>query len=543
MKAKPLLIVLCATAFFACKTTKKTAGVELTPKKNTHHVSSNRTIEELRNLSDEDKSIVFLFDNDVHCNIEGYNMMAGLRDAIRDTALCGMVTCGDFLQGGTAGAISHGQYVADVMRAMDYSVVALGNHEFDYKMPRMKELLAQLDAPIACVNLKSKETKETMYSPYVMVNIGNKKIAFIGVLTPTTLYTEEAAFYDENGKQTHELCEENLYEEVQQAVYNARKCDADYVVVLAHMGEEDNRCHMTSHDLIRNTHGIDVVLDGHSHSVVPQSMIRNKKGLPVLLGQTGTQFANVGKLLITQEGNISIDLIPTKKILYRSPRVGAVLDSINSIYKEQISRHVCKSDVDIAIQDEKGKRTVRSQECTAGNLVTDAYRHITNSDVSIANGGGIRMHLKAGNLTYGDILGLLPYENYLCVVEVPGQKIIDLLEKCVEPLPNETGDFPQVSGMKFKINLNAKPRIQELRILNRNNDRYEPIDPKRNYTIGTMDYCVTGGGLGSVLKDAKIVKQNLMLYSEALIDYIKNFLNGYVGIEYEKPEGRIEIIK
>ena len=95
------------------------------------------------------KSIVILYENDVHCGIDGYTKMAGLRDAIefKDTAYVGLVCCGDFLQGNTTGAISKGKYIADIMKLMDYHAITLGNHEFDYGVPRLRELLKQIDAP------------------------------------------------------------------------------------------------------------------------------------------------------------------------------------------------------------------------------------------------------------------------------------------------------------------------------------------------------------------------------------------------------------
>ena len=85
------------------------------------------------------KSIVILYENDAHCGIDGYTKMAGLRDAINqsDTAYAAAVCCGDFLQGNTTGAISKGQYIADILRLMDYHALTLGNHEFDYGVPRM----------------------------------------------------------------------------------------------------------------------------------------------------------------------------------------------------------------------------------------------------------------------------------------------------------------------------------------------------------------------------------------------------------------------
>lgn len=85
----------------------------------------------------QDKSIVVLYENDVHCAVDGYAKLAGLRDAIADTAYVVLVSNGDYVQGMTVGAISKGQYVVDVMKAVGYDAITMGNHEFDYGMERM----------------------------------------------------------------------------------------------------------------------------------------------------------------------------------------------------------------------------------------------------------------------------------------------------------------------------------------------------------------------------------------------------------------------
>ena len=127
------------------------------------------------------KSIVILYENDAHCGIDGYQKMAGLRDAISksDTAYVGIVCCGDFLQGNTTGAISKGQYIADIMKLMDYHALTLGNHEFDYGVPRLKVLLEQVGAPVVCANFYEAGEPLPIYAPYVIHQYGNKKVAYL----------------------------------------------------------------------------------------------------------------------------------------------------------------------------------------------------------------------------------------------------------------------------------------------------------------------------------------------------------------------------
>ena len=127
------------------------------------------------------KSIVVLYENDVHCAVDGYAKLAGLRDAIADTAHVFLVSNGDYVQGQTVGAISKGQYVVDIMKTIGYDAITLGNHEFDYGMERMFELLRQVPAPIVCCNLYDVRLGRSVFAPYVMKRVGS---GYRGVCLP-----------------------------------------------------------------------------------------------------------------------------------------------------------------------------------------------------------------------------------------------------------------------------------------------------------------------------------------------------------------------
>ena len=139
-----------------------------------------------------DRSIVILYENDVHCGIDGNTKLAGLRDAIAaaDTAYVAVVSNGDYLQGGPAGAISHGMFIADIIRSVGYDAITLGNHEFDYGVPRMKEVMANVGAPVVCANFFEMNTDVPYYSPYIIKQFGNNRIAFGGATTTEKMYSE-----------------------------------------------------------------------------------------------------------------------------------------------------------------------------------------------------------------------------------------------------------------------------------------------------------------------------------------------------------------
>ena len=333
---------------------------------------------ERENIPDPDanKSIVILSDNDVHCSIDGYARLAGLHDAIAasDTAWVATVSCGDYLQGGNAGALSRGQYIVDVMQAVGYDAVTLGNHEFDYGMDRMQELMRQINAPVLSANLYKYGSSEPCFPSYTIRNYGTRSVAFVGVTTPESMVGERYSFYDNDGNQTYDLRTDDVCNLVQAAVDEARGKGADYVVILAHLGEEQPALGITSHQLIAATRGIDAVLDGHSHSIIPSDLVENLDGKLVPVSQTGTQFANVGKLVISADGRITTSLVPIEEIPYERASVSAAIDKVHQELDEVTARQVAYSDFDLVMRDADGNRLIRRAETNLGDILTDAVR-------------------------------------------------------------------------------------------------------------------------------------------------------------------------
>ena len=280
------------------------------------------------------------------------------------------------------------------------------------------------------------------------------------------------------------------------------------------------------------------MLDGHTHAVIEADTVLNKEGKPILVTQTGTKFAHVGKLLITPDGKMSTSLIPVDSITEKNDFVAQAIDSIYSILKEETGRFICHSEVPLRLLDDEGNEAVRVSETNAGDIVTDAFRFVTGSDIAVLNCGSIRNEVKAGDLTYGDILTLLPYDNYVVVAEVTGSTILAMLNKLVSFLPNPDGQFPQVSGIKFIIH-EREHRVSDVKILNSATQHYEPLNPDRVYSLATTKYCVTDGGLHNTLKGSKITWETQRTYYDIFIEYVTKNLNGHIGQEYAEPQGRM----
>ena len=488
------------------------------------------------------KSIVILYENDVHCGIDGYTKMAGLRDAISraDTAYVGAVCVGDFLQGNTTGAISKGQYIVDIMRYMDYHALTLGNHEFDYGVPRMVQLLEQVNAPVVCANLYEAGEPQPMYAPYVIHQYGDKKVAFVGACTPETMILEGYSFYDTNGILLYDLKQKTFYQLIQQAVDEARKAGADYVVLLSHVGETTQSMGFNSHLLVNHTRGIDVVLDGHSHNIFENAKATNLDGKEITVTQTGTQFANVGKLVITPEGRFITQLMKGKDIPYENAKVTAITDSIRQMVKAVTSKVVAKSDYTLVVSDENDQWIVRAEETNAGDLVADAYRYAMKADIGFENGGGIRNDIEAGDITYGDIIGMLPYDNTLRRISVTATQLKEMLTRCTSLVPVLDGNFPQCSGLRFTVHSKSHT-VSDIEI-QQEDGSYAPIDMQRSYSVALTNYNHEGGGFFDSFKKCPVLQESTLRYYEALSDYLTKVLGGSTGEAYAQPQGRIKIV-
>lgn len=488
------------------------------------------------------KTIVILYENDVHCSIDDYAKLAGLRDAIRgtDTAWVAVVSSGDYLQGGVAGSLSEGQYIIDIMRQIHYDAVTIGNHEFDYGGVRMKELVAQIKAPVVCTNFFDAGAAAPYYAPYVICRYGNRRVAYVGVLAPETLEDESYAFYDENGNLIYDLHTDEVTQLVQNAVDQARKEGADYVVLLSHLGEKQPIIGPSSHDLIAATRGIDVVLDGHTHSVIQREEVANKDGKKVPITQTGTQFANIGKLVISPDGHISTTLIAPQEISFTSAVVQHTIDSVYLLLDEVTHKQLATCPFELTINGTDGKRLVRNGETNMADIITDAFREAAQAQIGLCNGGGIRANIPAGVITYGDAINVQPFNNQMVKAEATGSTIVAMLESCTASLPDENGSFPQVSGLRFTAH-QLSHTVTDVEVYDEATGSWLPIDPTQTYTIGTTDYCINDG-MNGTLKECATVTLPQQYDGDTFADYMETTLGGVIPDIYASPQGRITIL-
>ena len=503
-------------------------------------------------------TIVILYENDVHCAVEGYSKLAAMKKELSETYTnVGVVSVGDFVQGGTLGAVSKGEYIVNLMNKVGYDAIALGNHEFDYQLPRLNELNAMSNTKFISCNFQKIGEDKTYFEPYTIVSYGNVDVAYIAITTPETINSSSPAqFKNDKGELIYTFNESKLYDIVQTNINAAETAGADYVIALSHIGYDESGNLADITDVIENTDGFDVVLDAHSHSVIEEKVIKDKSGDDVLLTSTGTKFEYIGKLTI-KNGAFDTELVEVESYTKTDPVVDAYITEINENYAQLGNRKIGESKVEFITHDKDGNRLVRNAETNLGNFCSDALRVMTGADMSFVNGGGLRAPMESGDITFNDIFSVFPFNNQIVTAEISGQILIDFLEMAVMNYPEEDGSFPHMSGVTFSVNksiptsvkvdangffekVDSAYRVYNVKVLDKTSGEYKALDPNGKYVLAGFNYFLLdfGGGM-TMFKDAKILDAEGTLDVELLENYIVEHLGGVIGEEYAEVKPNI----
>ena len=520
--------------------------------------------------------IVILYTSDVHCGIDqgfGYAGLEQIRDGlVAQGNVVILVDDGDNIQGEPIGTMTKGEALVELMNEAGYEIAIPGNHEFDYGMEQFLSLAEK--AKFQYISCNFNKDGELVFEPYVIKELGGAKVAFVGVTTPKTLTSSTPKYFqNEKGEFVYGFFQdetgEGVYSAVQKAVDDARAEGAEYVIVMGHMGNEEECRPWTYADVIENTTGIDVFLDGHSHDT-EQITMKNKDGEDVIRSACGTKLASVGYCRIAGDGKITAGVYKwnndtsAPELLGITNDMSKAVDKASNALNEKLKEVVATTQVKLTINDpeavdENGKpiRMVRRAETNLGDLCADAYRAQSGADIAFVNGGGVRVNIEAGDITLNDILKVHPFGNAMCVIEVTGQQILDALEWGARAVPGENGGFLQVSGLTYEIHtyidtpckqdentlfagIEGERRVQNVLV------NGKPIDPKATYTLASHDYMLLNQGDGySMFGGCKLLQDRVKLDNQVLIDYIVDTLGGTVGEQYDNPygEGRIVIVE
>lgn len=520
------------------------------------------------------QDVLILFTSDVHCGVGqnfGYVGLKAVKEAAEASGkIVFLVDDGDSIQGEPLGTMTRGETNIKLMNAVGYDVAIPGNHEFDYGMDRFLELTEMADFPYISCNFN--KNGELLFEPYVIKEAGDMKIAFVGVTTPQTLTSSTPRYFqDEDGNYIYGFMQDDsgelLYSAVQKAVDDARAAGAQYVIAMCHLGNEEECRPWTYDDVISHTTGIDILLDGHSHDTDKVTM-SNKDGEDVIRQACGTKLAAIGYVTISAEdGALDTGLykytndVSAAELFGLNNSMVAEVENATGELNAKLAEVVAHTDFELYINDpvavdDNGKaiRIVRRSETNLGDLCADAYIDQSGADIAFVNGGGIRVNIKAGDITMNDILKVHPFGNMLTVIEVTGQQVLDALEWGSRAVPGESGGFLQVAGLTYEIHayidspctadehglftgINGERRVKNVMVGG------EPLDPNKVYTLASHDYMLLNHGDGYTMFDGcKVLQESVKLDNQVLIDYITGSLGGVIPADYAEPYGQGRIV-
>ena len=500
--------------------------------------------------------IVILHTNDVHGAIGEYAKVAALKQAYQ--AACAYVLladAGDFIQGDPTVSASQGKTAIELMNLAGYDVAAPGNHEFDYGYPNLKTLAGEADFPILAANVLYNDAA-ALGDQTTFTTTDGKKIGIFGLDTPETA----TKAHPDKIKGVSFLAAQEMFD-CAQAQVDALKADGcDYIICLGHLGIDAESTGNRSIDLLEKVTGIDVFIDGHSHSTleeIKEATNGTGKVGDTVLTSTGTKLANVGMVDISPDGTISTSSLATSELTVTpDAKVAARAEEIQKEIDADYGTVFAKTEV--ALDGEKAN--VRTGETNLGDLIADAMLWQAGLldegvDAAVTNGGGIRASIVAGDITKKDINTVLPFGNTLYVVKVTGAELLEALEASTYCTPEAIGGFPQVAGIEFTVNTGAQFDTKELypgstygkpASINRvmiQTVGGEAFNPEETYTIVTNDFMGAGGDTYYAFKAASSGYDSGVPLDEVVMDYITSELKGVVSkAQYGETDNRIHTI-
>lgn len=485
----------------------------------------------------KDKEIIIYYTNDMHGRLSTHDedeLSIGIdkiSKIVNLTLLKNRNTfwfdAGDFSHGTPRMTLSSLDNLVDTLNSTHLNAIVTGNHDYNLAMEHLYELSKRLNAFMLSANTVDRETRYPVLLPYTVYSVDldqndfisktgnsndsrldNIKIGVFGLSTPETAYKTNP----NNVKEVEFL---NPIETAKNMVKLLRN-SCDIVIALTHLGLDDSS-EFTSRRLAEEVTGMDLIIDGHSHTELPEGLLVND----TLIVQTGAHGKYLGKAVITLD-NKTIEKIKT--VLIKEEQVNEYIknpdiyieDKLNAIDKEtesQLSKVIAYIDRELS-----GDRlALRRKECELGDIVADAFRWRTRADIAVVNGGTLRTGLPKGDITYGNIISIVPFGNSIQVAEVKGSTIREMLEHSVSGYPESFGGFLDISGMKFSFVPDSPigNRIRDIEI------KGEPIDEDKIYTICSLDFLFVGGDDYTMLKDLKIIG-DFGKCEDIIVDYLNN---------------------
>ena len=485
---------------------------------------------------DEEFDLFIAHTNDVHGRIVegedgsmGYSKLSTLLKmarSITDNVL--LLDAGDVLHGTNLANIFEGQTVAELLDMLGYDAVAPGNHDFNYGAERLEEIARWAEDNASYRVISANITDEDGYlifQPYQIYDFNGFKVCVIGLTTPDT----KTKSHPKNTEGL-DFLNDVVIDNAQYAIDLAHEL-ADFVVVLGHLGVvPDGESGITSEYVCENLDGIDLFIDGHSHTVMDGGEVVNG----TVITSTGNYLQNLGVVQIHVDGNDAeisdVFLIPAEDVIDPSSSELFASLGITSIPSDpDVDAYIAEKQAELDERfgaviadlpmDLDGERAnVRTRKTNLSKLICQAMTAESGADFTIVNGGGIRASLSAGPVTIGNVNDVLPFTNIITVCSITPAGVYEALEHGYSLLPEQNGAFSQTDlSVVYSASAPAGERIKKVILNGTVLDRNDTVT---EYKVATNDFMAAGGEgytmFGNVLSEGSMLNEVFMDYISGL---------------------------
>ena len=440
---------------------------------------------------------------------ECFGGAARLKTAIdqRRAALSGqnvlLLNAGDNFQGSLFYTTYKGAAEAEFLNDMKFDVMTVGNHEFDDSEDGLATFLDKVKFPVISANVLAADGSKLgdRIKPSLVLDVGGQKIGIVGAVTNDT---------EEISSPGPKILIADDVQTITAAVEDLKKQGVNKIIALTHVGYPRDLA------AIAKIPDVDVVVGGHSHSLLSNTdpkaegpyptMVDNPGGYKVPVVQAASYSKYLGDLVVDFDDNGVVKSAKGDPILIDSsftpdPAMTARIAEMAKPIEELRKKVIGSSEGPI-----DGDRTVcRVEECSMGNLVADAMLDRGKSQgmsIAIQNGGGLRASIDGGDVTQGEVITVLPFQNTLATVQLTGADIRKALENGLGKIEEGAGRFPQVSGLKYSYDKTKPAGNRLVSVEAKEGDAFVPLDDAKTYGVVTNNYMRAGGDGYSIFATA-----------------------------------------
>jgi len=399
-----------------------------------------------------------------------------------------ILSAGDMFQGSPDSNLLYGETVVQVMNAIGFDAMTIGNHEFDWGVAVLKKRITQSKFPYISANILDKSTGKLadFLKPYVIFERDGLKIAVIGLTTPETAYKSSPKVVSAYGFEDPAQTVNALMPELQEK-------GTDVIIVLSHMSSfmDKQTGEVTGEvaDLVQKTHGISGVISGHSHQIVHGTV----NHVPIIqahyfgraVGELNFVFRKSTKQIILSSTNVTV-----------LPFDGLTADTqVTAIINKAQTKIAPIKNVALGLTErELSHDRDAPQVSLLGQLTTDAMRETAQADIAFENAGGIRASIPAGKITMGNLYEVFPFDNTLVTVEMTGAQVMEVLH---HGMMNSNVNMIQYSGIKVVYD-GQQVNGQRLGVALTDGT---PLDLTKKYKVVTNDFLAAGGDNFTMFKE------------------------------------------